>query len=98
MDGAAELNRLREVLGEARALPDGFSAQPRDGWRAPFQPLNEDCRIVLDAAGGRPPQRALGARAAVVYQGDGVGELAGFGLASYRGDDAKRHFDESRRR
>lgn len=94
MDGAAELNRLRGVLDEARALPDGFSARPRDGWRAPFQPVNEDCRLVLDTAGGRPPQRALGARAAVTYQGDGVGELAGFGLASYRGDDAELHFNE----
>lgn len=94
MDGTAELNRLRGLLNEARALPEGFSARPRDGWRAPFQPVNEDCRLVLDAAGGRPPQRALGARAAVTYQGDGVGELAGFGLASYHGDDAELHFNE----
>lgn len=93
-DRAAELNRLRGVLSEARNLPDGFSARPRDGWRAPFRPVDEDCRLVLDAAGGRPPKRALGARAAVTYQGDGVGELAGFGLASYGGDDAALHFGE----
>ncbi len=93
-DRAAELNRLRGVLSEARDLPDGFSARPRNGWRAPFRAVDEDCRLVLDAAGGRPPQRALGARAAVTYQGDGVGELAGFGLASYGGDDAALHFGE----
>ncbi|WP_329092015.1 MULTISPECIES: hypothetical protein [unclassified Streptosporangium] len=93
-DRAAELNRLRGVLSGARDLPEGFSARPRDGWRAPFKPVDEDCRLVLDAAGGRPPKRALDARAAVTYQGDGVGELAGFGLASYDGDDAALHFGE----
>lgn len=30
----------------------------------------------------------------MTYQGDGVGELAGFGLASYDGDDAALHFGE----
>ncbi|GAA4200099.1 hypothetical protein GCM10022252_52840 [Streptosporangium oxazolinicum] len=93
-DRAAELNRLRGVLSEARDLPEGFSTRPRDGWRAPFKAVDEDCRFVLDTAGGRPPKRALGARAAVTYQGDGVGELAGFGLASYDGDDAALHFGE----
>ncbi|MER6826665.1 hypothetical protein ABT352_11815 [Streptosporangium sp. NPDC000563] len=93
-DRAAERDRLRAVLGEARGLPDGFTARPRAGWRAPFKAVDEDCRLVLDAAGGRPPKRALEARAAVTYQGDGVGELAGFGLASYDGDDAALHFGE----
>jgi len=93
-DRPAELDRLRAVLSAARDLPDGFSARPRAGWRAPFKAVGEDCRLVLDVAGGRPPKRALGARAAVTYQGDGVGELAGFGLASYEGDDAALHFGE----
>lgn len=94
VDGTAELNRLRGVLAKARELPEGFSARPRNGWRAPFQPVNADCGLLLDAAGGRPPQEALEAWAAVTYQGDGVGELAGFGLASYDGDGAVRHFGE----
>ncbi|MFS1300277.1 hypothetical protein [Streptosporangium longisporum] len=93
VDGTAELRRLRALLDEARDLPEGFSTRPRDGWQAPFRPLDEDCRLVLDAAAGRPPERALGARAAVAYQGDGLGELAGFALASYGGDDAASHFD-----
>jgi len=94
MNDAAELNRLRGVLAGARELPDGFSARPRNGWRVPFQPVNADCGLLLDTAGDRPPQEALEARVAVTYQGDGVGELAGFGLASYDGDGAERHFGE----
>ncbi|MGC5011467.1 hypothetical protein ACLQ2R_11945 [Streptosporangium sp. DT93] len=91
-DGAAELRRLRGVLAEVRDLPEGFSVRPRDGWQAPFRPVDEDCRLVLDAAGGRPPANEPAARAAVVYQGDGLGELAGFALVSYRGDEAAGHF------
>jgi hypothetical protein len=93
-DSSAELARLRELLRETKELPDGFSARQRDGWRAPFRPIGSDCRLVLDTAGGSPPQWAPGARVAVTYPGDKLGELAGVGLASYTGDDAKVHFAE----
>jgi hypothetical protein len=89
-----ELARLRELLKETKEFPDGFSARQRDGWKAPFRPVGSDCRLVLDTAGGSPPQGAPGARVAVTYPGDKLGELAGVGLASYSGDDAKTHFAE----
>lgn len=89
-----ELARLRGLLKEPKELPDGFSARQRDGWKTPFRPVGSDCRLVLDTAGGSPPQWAPGARVAVTYPGDKLGELAGVGLASYTGDDAKAHFAE----
>ncbi|MFC7644062.1 hypothetical protein ACFQX6_27460 [Streptosporangium lutulentum] len=50
--------------------------------------------LVLDAAGGSPPQWAPGARVSVTYPGYKIGELAGVGLASYTGDEAEAHFAE----
>jgi hypothetical protein len=93
-DSSAELARLRGLLKETKEFPDGFSARQRDGWRAPFRPVGSDCRLVLDTAGGSPPQGAPGAQVAVTYPGDKLGELAGVGLTSYSGDDAKTHFAE----
>ncbi|MBB2912153.1 hypothetical protein FHS43_003433 [Streptosporangium becharense] len=93
-DANAERARLRGLLGEARNLPDGFSARPRDGWRAPFRSADEDCRLVLDAAAAGSAQAVAGVRVAVTYQGDRVGELAGVGLTSYAGDTAERRFAE----
>ncbi|GHE28871.1 hypothetical protein GCM10017673_34240 [Streptosporangium violaceochromogenes] len=91
----AEMARLWGLLRrETGRLPEGFSARTRDGWMPPFQARNRDCRLVLDMAGGHPPRREPGARVAVTYPGDGLGELAGVTLASYAGEDARRHFDE----
>ncbi|MFF5211904.1 hypothetical protein [Streptosporangium sp. NPDC000396] len=87
-----ELTRLQRLLPQARELPDGFSARLRDGWKPPFRPRDRECRLILDTAGGRPPKQALGAQVAATYPGDKLGELAGVGLMSYAGDDARFHF------
>ncbi|MDP9845667.1 hypothetical protein [Streptosporangium lutulentum] len=94
MNAGTELARLRGLLKETKELPDGFSARQRDAWKPPFRPVGSACRLVLDAAGGSPPQWAPGARVSVTYPGYKIGELAGVGLASYTGDEAEAHFAE----
>ncbi|WP_271218018.1 hypothetical protein [Streptosporangium carneum] len=91
----AELARLRGLLkAEASTLPDGFSARPRDGWSPPFRAADQDCRLLLDAAGGGPARRDGETRVAVTYPGDRLGELAGVSLASYAGEGAELRFAE----
>jgi hypothetical protein len=82
---------LREVLSKHPPLPEGFTPRPEQAWRMPFRPADENCRALLDPAGGRAPQQALTAQAAVSYHGDGLGEQAGVGLARYAGEKAEEH-------
>ncbi|MEV8633242.1 hypothetical protein AB0395_16435 [Streptosporangium sp. NPDC051023] len=91
----AELARLRGLLrAGASRLPDGFSARPRDGWVPPFRAADQDCRFLLDTAGGGPAESGEGTWVAVTYPGDRLGELAGVSLASYAGQEAELHFAE----
>ncbi|MER7205643.1 hypothetical protein ABT340_01165 [Streptosporangium sp. NPDC000239] len=93
-DSRAELTRLRGLLREgASHLPDGFSARPRDGWVPPFRAVNQDCRLLLDAAAGAGAGPG-GARVAATYPGDRLGELAGVSMASYAGQGAGLRFAE----
>ncbi|MGW4792375.1 hypothetical protein ACWEPC_08180 [Nonomuraea sp. NPDC004297] len=90
---AQAMARLREALTKEPPLPDGFTARPEQAWRMPFGQADENCRAVLEPAGGRAPGQALTAQAAVSYQGDGLGEQAGVGLARYANDEAESHLD-----
>ncbi|MEV5558682.1 hypothetical protein AB0L44_33930 [Nonomuraea wenchangensis] len=86
--------QLREALSKEPSLPDGFTARPDQAWRMPFGPAQRSCRALLEPAGGQAPGQALTAQAAVSYQGDGLGEQAGVGLARYAGGEAGAHLDE----
>jgi hypothetical protein len=90
---AAAMAELRQVFSKEPLLPEGFSARPDEAWRVPFKPADRNCRAVLDLAGGRAPERALTAQAAASYQGDGLGEQAGVGLARYADGEAREHID-----
>ncbi|MDA0646631.1 MULTISPECIES: hypothetical protein [Nonomuraea] len=79
------LAHMKEILSKEPRLPDGFSPRSEQAWRAPFTPADRNCRAVLDAAGGRAPERGLTAQAAASYQGDELGEQVGVGLARYAG-------------
>ncbi|NRQ35637.1 hypothetical protein HII36_27940 [Nonomuraea sp. NN258] len=85
--------QLREVLNKGPSLPDGFSDRPGQAWQAPFGRVDKNCGAVLGPAGGRAPERALTAQAAVTYQGDRLGEQAAVGLARYAGDEVEGHLD-----
>ncbi|WP_188196482.1 hypothetical protein [Nonomuraea sp. SYSU D8015] len=85
--------QLRELLSKEPPLPEGFTAKPEQAWRMPFGPADHNCRMLLEPAGGRAPGQALTAQVAVSYQGDGLGEQAGVGLARYAGDKAHEHLD-----
>ncbi|GAA3445258.1 hypothetical protein [Planomonospora venezuelensis] len=93
-EARTELDRLSGLLREAEGLPEGFSAQPREGWRPPFRPADRDCRRVLDEAGGASRKRAQSVRASATYHGDGLGELAGVVLTTYPGQGAEARFDD----
>ncbi|GGO66280.1 hypothetical protein [Nonomuraea cavernae] len=88
------LAALRGALGTPARLPDGFAPRPQDAWRAPFTAANRNCRVLLAPVGGRAPERALTAQAAVSYQGDELGEQVGVGLARYVGSEAEGHIDD----
>ncbi|MFI7707026.1 hypothetical protein [Nonomuraea sp. NPDC049480] len=88
-----DMARLREVLSKEPRLPDGFTARPEQAWRMPFGAVDRNCRMLLEPAAGRAPGQALTAQAAVSYQGDGLGEQAGVGLARYAGEVAEEHLD-----
>ncbi|WP_157549915.1 hypothetical protein [Nonomuraea candida] len=88
---ARAMAQLREALSKEPPLPDGFTARPEQAWRMPFGQADKDCRAVLEPAGGRAPGQALTAQAAVSYQGDGLGEQAGVGLARYANEEAAGH-------
>ncbi|GAA4582174.1 hypothetical protein GCM10023194_16090 [Planotetraspora phitsanulokensis] len=92
----AETARMRAALATMDDLPAGFSDRARDRWQPPFRPKKRACRVLFDAVAGKPPQDGLGGTAAVTYQGDGIGELAGVGLAVYLGDQAADHLEELR--
>jgi hypothetical protein len=92
----AETARLRAALGTMDGLPAGFSDRARDGWQPPFRPRKTACRVLFDAVAGKPPPDGLGGTAAVTYEGDRIGELAGVGLAVYLGDQAEDHLEELR--
>lgn len=85
--------QLHEVLSREPRLPEGFTATPERAWRIPFGRVDRNCRMPLEPAGGRAPRQALTAQAAVSYQGDGLGEQAGVGLARYAGTEAEEHLD-----
>ncbi|TMR10836.1 hypothetical protein ETD86_37880 [Nonomuraea turkmeniaca] len=85
--------QLREALSKEPRLPDGFTARPDQAWRMPFGPTDRNCRALFEPVGGRAPRHALTAQAAVSYQGDGLGEQAGVGLAKYAGEEAEEHLD-----
>ena len=86
--------RLRAVLDKDPQLPDGFSARSEEPWRVPFTPADRNCRAVFDPAAGRAPAQALTAQAAASFEGDGLGEVAGVGLARYAGSEAEGHIDD----
>ncbi|MED7926395.1 hypothetical protein SMD20_19225 [Nonomuraea sp. LP-02] len=86
--------QLREALSKEPSLPEGFTARPDQAWRMPFGPAERSCRALLEPAAGNAPGQALTAQAAVSYQGDGLGEQAGVGLARYAGGEAGAHLDE----
>jgi hypothetical protein len=90
---AHAMAQLHEVLSRQPNLPDGFSARPEQAWRMPFGQVGRDCRAVLESAGGHAPKEALTAQAAVSYEGDGLGERAGVGMARYAGEEAEEHLD-----
>ncbi|MGN9837978.1 hypothetical protein ACTMTI_07640 [Nonomuraea sp. H19] len=83
--------QLHEVLRKQPRLPDGFTVRPGQAWRMPFGSGNKSCRALLAPAGGRAPEQALTAQAAVSYHGDGLGEQAGVGLARYAAGEAEEH-------
>ncbi|HEX4818109.1 MAG TPA: hypothetical protein VFV66_35665 [Nonomuraea sp.] len=85
--------QLRSVLSKEPPLPDGFTARPEQAWRMPFGQVDDNCRALLEPVGGRAPSQALTAQVAVSYQGDGLGEQAGVGLARYAGARAEDHLD-----
>lgn len=86
-----EAGRLRTVLGTLDDLPEGFFRHPRPPWRPPFRPRARACRVLFDAASGKPPRDGLGGAIAGTYEGAHAGELAGVGLAVYDGDEAAGH-------
>ncbi|MEQ4724801.1 hypothetical protein [Nonomuraea sp. B19D2] len=86
--------QLREVLHKGPQLPEGFAVRPEQAWRMPFTQGDENCRAVLEPAGGQAPGQALTAQAAASYRGDGLGEQAGVGLARYADGEAEEHLDE----
>ncbi|MBF8192277.1 hypothetical protein ITP53_42670 [Nonomuraea sp. K274] len=90
---AHAMAHLREVLSKQPPLPDGFTARAEQAWRMPFRPVDQNCRTLLDPAGGRAPQQALTAQAAASYRGDELGEQAGVGLARYADGEAGDHLD-----
>lgn len=93
-EASQEMTRLRQILFKEPALPEGFSARPREAWQPPFKSADRDCRTIFGVAGGHAPGRALVAQAAASYQGDVLGEVAAVGLASYAGSEAEWHLDD----
>ncbi|GAA3705946.1 hypothetical protein GCM10022224_084270 [Nonomuraea antimicrobica] len=91
---AQAMAQLREVLSKEPPLPDGFTVRPEQAWRMPFAQADRNCVAMLEPAGGRPPGQSLTAQAAVSYQGYGLGEQAGVGLARYAGHEAAGHLDD----
>ncbi|MFC5825410.1 hypothetical protein [Nonomuraea insulae] len=91
---AQAMAQLREVLSKEPRLPDGFTVKPEQAWRMPFGQADGNCRAVLEPAGGQAPSQALTAQAAVSYQGDGLGEQAGVGLARYADGEAATHLGD----
>ncbi|MFE3449143.1 hypothetical protein ACFXJ8_09425 [Nonomuraea sp. NPDC059194] len=89
-----ESARLRRLLREQPALPDGFSAKAHAAWRPPFPKMDLSCRAAFQTAMGRPPARSLEAHAAASYQGDVLGELAAVGVAVYGSAQAGWHLGE----
>ncbi|RVX38199.1 hypothetical protein EDD27_0492 [Nonomuraea polychroma] len=85
--------QLREAVSKKPPMPDGFTARPEQAWRMPFGPADQNCRALLEPAGGHAPTHALTAQAAVSFQGDRLGEQAGVGLAKYAGEEAEEHLD-----
>ncbi|GLW08607.1 hypothetical protein Misp01_37370 [Microtetraspora sp. NBRC 13810] len=81
----AERAKILALLGDLPGLPDGFSVRPRDGWQPPFRSADENCRLALDAAAGRPPAQDMRTHAEVSFHGAGLGEVAGAGVTSYGG-------------
>ncbi|MBB2745667.1 UNVERIFIED_ORG: hypothetical protein FHR35_005530 [Microbispora rosea subsp. rosea] len=88
---AADANRPRTVLGRMDGLPEGFFSHARAPWRPPFRPRARACRLLFDAAAGRPPREGLSGTTAATYQGAHAGELAGVGVAVYDGGEAAGH-------
>ncbi|MFD1937286.1 MULTISPECIES: hypothetical protein [Nonomuraea] len=89
-----ESARLRRLLREQPALPDGFSPKAHDAWRSPFPKGDLSCMAAFQTASGRPPVRSLEAHAAASYQGDVLGELAAVGVAVYGAAQAGWHLGE----
>ncbi|MFF4773590.1 hypothetical protein [Microtetraspora fusca] len=84
---AVDAGRLKVLLGGIEDMPQGFSDHQREQWKPPFRAKSGDCRVLFDAAAGRPPTRDLVAGTATTYEGKHVGETAAVGLAVY-GDNA----------
>ncbi|MEU7897558.1 hypothetical protein AB0B45_32465 [Nonomuraea sp. NPDC049152] len=89
-----ESARLRRLLREQPALPDGFSVKTREAWHAPFPKMGPSCMAAFQTASGRPPVRSLEAHAAASYQGDVLGEVAAVGVAVYGSAQAGWHLGE----
>lgn len=87
----AEVRRPPMVLGRMDGLPEGFFSHARAPWRPPFRPRARACRLLFDAAAGRPPREGLSGATAATYQGAHAGELAGVGVAVYDGGEAAGH-------
>ncbi|MEV4295787.1 hypothetical protein [Microbispora rosea] len=87
----AEVRRPPTVLGRMDGLPEEFFSHARAPWRPPFRPRARACRLLFDAAAGRPPREGLSGTTAATYQGAHAGELAGVGVAVYDGGEAAGH-------
>ncbi|WP_147943521.1 hypothetical protein [Microbispora sp. CSR-4] len=87
----AGVGRPPMVLGRMDGLPEGFFSHARAPWRPPFRPRARACRLLFDAAAGRPPREGLSGATAATYQGAHAGELAGVGVAVYDGGEAAGH-------
>ncbi|MFF4125013.1 hypothetical protein ACFYYP_15935 [Microbispora rosea] len=87
----AEVRRPPTVLGRMDGLPEEFFSHARSSWRPPFRPRARACRLLFDAAAGRPPREGLSGTTAATYQGAHAGELAGVGVAVYDGGEAAGH-------